>query len=73
MKGYVGDETLTRQVLRDGTLHTSDTGHLDEQGRLWLDGRLGDVINTGGYKVSPVEVENAAMSHPAVADCICTS
>jgi len=73
MKGYVGDEELTRQVLRDGTLHTSDTGHLDEQGRLWLDGRLGDVINTGGYKVSPVEVENAAMSHPAVADCICTS
>ncbi len=36
---------------------TGDLGHLDARGRLWLDGRLADVIKTGGYKVSPDEIE----------------
>ena len=73
MQGYVGDEELTRSVLHDGTLYTTDCGHIDEQGRLHLTGRQGDVINVGGYKVSPTEVEDAALSYPAVADCICTA
>ena len=72
MEGYVGDEGLTRNVLHDGTLFTSDCGRIDEQGRLHLTGRMGDIINIGGYKVNPIEVEDAALSFPAVADCICT-
>lgn len=71
MTGYAGDEQLTRSVLRDGTLFTADCGRLDDKGRLHLTGREGDTINVGGYKVDPVEVENAAMAHPSVADCIC--
>ena len=72
MVGYVGDEELTRKVLQNGTLFTSDCGRIDEQGRLHLTGRMGDIINIGGYKVNPIEVEDAALSFPAVADCICT-
>ena len=73
MEGYVGDEELTHSVLREGTLLTTDCGHIDEQGRLYLTGRQGDIINVGGYKVNPIEVEDAALSHPAISDCICTA
>ena len=73
MEGYVGDEELTRSVLQEGTLFTTDCGHIDKHGRLHLTGRQGDIINVGGYKVNPTEVENAALSHPAVVDCICTA
>jgi len=71
MVGYVGDEELTRKVLQNGTLFTSDCGRIDQQGRLHLTGRTGDIINIGGYKVNPIEVEDATLSFPAVADCIC--
>ena len=71
MTGYLADPALTASVLRDGRLHTNDLGHLDSQGRLRLTGRQGDLINTGGYKVSPVEVEQAAMAFPGIVDCVC--
>lgn len=71
MSGYLNDEALTQSVLRDGNLYTSDLGQIDDQGRLRLQGRDGDVINLGGYKVSPVEVENAALALSMVKDCIC--
>lgn len=73
MTGYVGEPERTEQVLRDGVLYTSDLGTIDEKGRLHLHGREDDVINVGGFKVAPTEVEDAAMSHPSVADCICIS
>ena len=71
MTGYVGEPERTTQVLCDGVLYTSDLGSIDEQGRLHLRGREDDVINVGGYKVAPTEVEDVAMGHPSVADCIC--
>ena len=73
MSGYVGDPELTATVLRDNTIYTSDIGTLDEEGMLHLSGRASDVINVGGFKVSPIEVEEVAMSNPMVSDCICIS
>ena len=73
MSGYVGDELLTRTLLHDGILYTSDIGYLDEEGRLCLEGRKDDIINIGGYKVSPIEVEQVAMAYPNITDCICIS
>ena len=73
MSGYVGDPELTATVLRDNTIFTSDVGTLDEEGMLRLSGRSSDVINVGGFKVSPIEVEEVAMSNPMVSDCICIS
>ena len=73
MSGYLGDPELTATVLRDDTVYMSDYGHIDEKGRLHIGGRENDVINVGGYKVAPTEVEDVAMSVPGIKDCICIS
>ncbi len=73
MTGYVGDSERTASVLKDGVIYTSDIGYLDESGMLHLKGREDDVINVGGLKVAPTEVEDAALSFPDVKDCICIS
>ena len=52
----------------DGWLPTGDSGRIDADGRVHVDGRIGDVIVTGGEKVWPVPVEEALKTHPAVAD-----
>lgn len=71
MSGYAGDEALTRSVMPDDTLYTSDLGYFSPEGLLFLTGRQSDIINVGGLKVSPLEVEDVAMSMPAVKDCLC--
>lgn len=73
MTGYVGDPEQTAAILRDGVVYTSDIGTIDEEGMLHLTGREDDVINVGGFKVAPTEVEDAALSFPDVEDCICIS
>lgn len=71
MLGYCGDEQETARVLHGDTIRTNDKGTLDSEGRLQLAGRDGDIINAGGFKINPVEVEDAVMSLPQIADCIC--
>ncbi|MFL5826128.1 MAG: o-succinylbenzoate--CoA ligase [Thermoleophilaceae bacterium] len=55
-------------VEPDGWLHTGDRGRLDQDGYVWVEGRLKDVIVTGGENVSCAEVEEALLAHPAVTD-----
>ncbi|MBP3845535.1 MAG: acyl--CoA ligase [Prevotella sp.] len=71
MSGYVDDPEMTASILRDGAIFTSDVGRIDECGMLHLIGREGDVINVGGFKVAPTEVEDAALAFPDVEDCVC--
>lgn len=71
MSGYAGAPELTAQVLINGEIHTSDIGTLDADGMLHLQGRQDDVINVGGYKVNPLEVEDAVSGFEPIADCIC--
>lgn len=52
----------------DGWLHTGDRGHVDPDGRVHVEGRIGDTIVTGGENVAAAEVERALLSHPAVSD-----
>jgi O-succinylbenzoic acid--CoA ligase len=52
----------------DGWLHTGDLGRIDEEGFLYVEDRLGDVIVTGGENVLPAEVEEVLLRHPEVAD-----
>jgi o-succinylbenzoate---CoA ligase len=70
-----GGEILVRGPMvargalsRDGWLHTGDRGRIDEAGRLQVEGRLGNLIVTGGENVAAEEVEQALLAHPAVAD-----
>jgi acyl-CoA synthetase (AMP-forming)/AMP-acid ligase II len=68
MPGYwraEGRRDLMRAV-RDGWLHTGDLGRLDDDGRLWLVDRKGDMIITGGYNVYPREVEDVIAAVPGV-------
>ena len=65
MLGYLGvplDETLDDE----GFFHTNDGGYLDEQGRLFWEGRLGDIIKTGGANVSPLEIDAVIRGCPGV-------
>ena len=71
MLGYFKDEEETNKVLINGFVFSSDEGYYDADGDIILLGRKGDVINTGGYKVPPEEIENEAKKYPGVADCGC--
>ena len=48
--------------------HTGDLGHFDDDGDLWVDGRVDDMIITGGENVHPIEVEDILSSHPDIAE-----
>lgn len=69
-QGYE-DAALTQQVFQDGWFLTGDMGCLDPDGYLSVTGRLNEVINRGGQKIDPVEVEEMFRTHPAIADVIC--
>ena len=71
MKGYVNDPEATAKVLKNGAVHTNDIGYIDENGYVYIIGRKGDVINVGGMKVAPTEVESATLEFDLVEDCIC--
>lgn len=66
MSGYLGRPDLTAEVLRDGRLWTRDMGVLDDRGYLFLQGRRDEMINSGGFNVSPREVEDVAGRCPGV-------
>lgn len=69
MQGYWQQEELSKKVLRDGWYHTGDGAYVDEQGFLFLAGRIKDMIVSGGENVYPIEVENILGDHDAVNQC----
>jgi fatty-acyl-CoA synthase len=66
--GYLDDPAATAEVLTDGWLRTGDIVERDEEGFLRIVDRLKDIYISGGENVSPSEVEQALLAHPAVAD-----
>ena len=66
MRGYYKRPDLTAQALRDGWLYTGDMGYVDEEGYLYLVDRKKDMIDSGGVKVYPRDVEEIAARHPAI-------
>ncbi|MGI6124171.1 MAG: class I adenylate-forming enzyme family protein [Acetivibrionales bacterium] len=73
MVGYWRDMEETEKTLIDGYVFSNDEAYFDEDGDIILLGRKGDVINVGGNKVSPEEIENAAKQMHGIADCGCIS
>jgi len=65
--GYLGEPELNRRVFQDGFFRTGDLGYVEADGGLFLKGRIGRVINMGGVKIDPVEVERAVEALPGVA------
>ncbi len=68
--GYEDSPEANINAFRHGWFRTGDLGQLDADGYLFLKGRLKDLINRGGTKISPREVENVLLAHPAVAEAV---
>ena len=68
MSGYWKRETLTKETIRDGWLHTKDVGRKDEHGYVYLLGRKDEMIISGGYNIAPREIEEMIYQHPGVED-----
>ena len=68
--GYENNPQANAQAFVDGWFRTGDQGVLDADGYLTLTGRLKEIINRGGEKISPREVDDVLMDHPAVAQVV---
>jgi len=68
--GYAGADEASRAAFRDGSYFTGDLGRLDEHGMLYLEGRKKLLIEVGGYKIDPIEVQDVIAAHPAVGETI---
>ncbi len=66
---YFDNPAKSAETFRDGWIHTGDIGYLDEEGYLFISGRLKEVIVTGGQNVHAAEVEELILAYPGVADC----
>jgi long-chain acyl-CoA synthetase len=69
MMGYWRQPEATAAAVRGGWMHTGDVGRLDEDGFLFVEDRIKDMIITGGENVYSAEVERVLHQHPAVAQC----
>ena len=68
--GYENNPTANAENFTNGWFRTGDQGVLDEDGFLKITGRLKEIINRGGEKIAPLEVDNIIQSHPAVAQTV---
>ena len=66
--GYADGGDLADRLTDDGWFRTGDVGRVDEEGFVWIEGRLSDMVNRGGLKVFPAEVEEVLRLHPSVTD-----
>lgn len=66
VRGYLGDPKITAANFTDGWLRTGDLGTLSQAGDLSIRGRIKELINRGGEKISPERVEGVLASHPGV-------
>ncbi len=70
-RGYEANDKANAEAFVNGWFRTGDQGVLDADGYLSLTGRLKEIINRGGEKISPREVDEILMDHPAVAQVVC--
>uniref|UniRef100_A0A1D1XX42 4-coumarate--CoA ligase n=1 Tax=Anthurium amnicola TaxID=1678845 RepID=A0A1D1XX42_9ARAE len=69
-KGYKNNPEANKAAFRFGWFHTGDLGFLDSDGYLHLVGRIKELINRGGEKISPIEVDDVLLSHPDVGQAV---
>lgn len=71
MAGYWNNPEATAETLKGDWLVTGDMAYTDDEGNVYMLGRADDIINVGGEKVSPIEVENIACQYEFVKECAC--
>lgn len=71
IRGYENNPEANATSFVDGWFRTGDQGFLDEGGYLTLTGRLKELINRGGEKISPREIDEVLLTHPNVAEAVC--
>jgi acyl-CoA synthetase (AMP-forming)/AMP-acid ligase II len=71
VKGYENNAEANATAFFDGWFRTGDQGFLDADGYLTLSGRLKEMINRGGEKISPREIDEVLLTHPAVGEAVC--
>jgi len=69
--GYENNAKANQEAFTNGWFRTGDQGSLDSDGYISITGRLKEIINRGGEKISPREVDEVLMDHPAVAQVVC--
>lgn len=69
-RGYLRNPEATADAFTNGWFRTGDSGALDADGYLFLHGRIKEVINRGGEKISPLEVDDVLLRHPAVREAV---
>jgi oxalate---CoA ligase len=69
--GYLNNPQANEESFFDGWFRTGDRGSLDAVGYLRLEGRIKEMILRGGENISPYEIEDVLLAHPAVADAVC--
>jgi acyl-CoA synthetase (AMP-forming)/AMP-acid ligase II len=70
MPGYYRDPMSSKAAFAGDWFKTGDMGYFDEDGYLFLTGRVREVINRGGEKIAPQEVDEVLLQHPAVAEAV---
>jgi acyl-CoA synthetase (AMP-forming)/AMP-acid ligase II len=71
INGYENNPDANATSFVDGWFRTGDQGYLDADGYLTLVGRIKELINRGGEKISPREIDEVLLTHPAVAEAVC--
>jgi acyl-CoA synthetase (AMP-forming)/AMP-acid ligase II len=71
IQGYESNPEANATSFADGWFRTGDRGYLDQDGYLWLVARIKELINRGGEKISPREIDEVLLAHPAVAEAVC--
>ena len=69
-RGYANNQAANSDAFMNGWFRTGDQGQLDNEGYLSITGRLKEIINRGGEKISPREVDEVLMDHPALAQVV---
>ncbi|MEO3714904.1 acyl--CoA ligase [Roseateles flavus] len=70
-QGYESNPAANAEAFREGWFRTGDQGQMDAEGYVSITGRLKEIINRGGEKISPREVDEVLMDHAAVAQVVC--
>lgn len=70
MKGYYKKPDITKETLKGNWLHTGDLGHFDDEGYLYIVGRIKNIIISGGLNIYPEEIEEVMINYPEIKEVV---